>query len=61
MLPERKFQSQPGVPPARLIELATSPACLGVCGMLLLRGFEPLSHPRTESSGVVGVDPPHLR
>jgi hypothetical protein len=28
-LPERKFQSHPGVPPARLIELASSPACMG--------------------------------
>ncbi len=30
--------------------------------MLLLRGFEPLSHPRTESSGVVwgGPSPPAL-
>jgi hypothetical protein len=26
----------------------------------LLRGVGPHSHPRTESSGVVGVDPPHL-
>jgi hypothetical protein len=34
----------------------------GVCSMLLLRGFEPLSHPRTESSGVVwgGPSPPAL-
>ena len=28
---------------------------------MLLRGVEPHLHPRTESSGVVGVDPPHLR
>ena len=28
-LPGRKFQSHPGVPPARLIELASSPARLG--------------------------------
>ena len=27
----------------------------------LPRGLEPHSHPQTESSGVVGVDPPHLR
>ena len=27
---------------------------------MLLRGVEPHLHPRTESSGVVGVDPPHL-
>jgi hypothetical protein len=33
-----------------------------VCGMMLLRGFEPHSHPRSESSGVVwgGPSPPAL-
>jgi hypothetical protein len=29
-----------------------------VYGVLLLRGFEPHSHPQTENSGVVRVDPP---
>jgi hypothetical protein len=28
---------------------------------MLLRGIGPHFHPRLESSGVVGVDPPHLR
>ncbi len=37
------------------------PLVWGVCGVVLLRGFEPHSHPRTESSGWFGEDPPHLR
>jgi hypothetical protein len=38
------------------------PLVWGVCGVVLLRGFEPHSHPRTESSGVVwgGPSPPAL-
>jgi hypothetical protein len=43
-------------------ELASSPARLGECAVMLLRGFAPHSHPRTESSGVVwgGPAPPAL-
>jgi hypothetical protein len=43
-------------------KLASSPACLGICGVMLLRGLEPHLHPRTESSGVVwgGPSPPAL-
>jgi hypothetical protein len=38
------------------------PLVWGVCGVVLLRGFEPHSHPRTESSGLVwgGPSPPVL-
>jgi hypothetical protein len=44
-----------------VLNLRPLPHATDVWKVMLPRGIEPLWHPLTESSGVVGVDPPHLR
>ena len=59
VLPGRKFQSHPGVPPGRLIELAPSSLVLG-CGVrVAAQGSRtPFASPNGEQQGGFGVDPP---
>ena len=61
VLPGRKFQSHPGVPPGRLIELASSLPALGCEVVIAAQGFRtPFASPNGEQQGGFGVDPPHL-
>ena len=49
-VPEHKFKSHPGVPPARLTELAHSPLVPSLICSMLPRGVGPHLRPRSESS-----------
>ena len=61
-LPGRKFQSHPGVPPGRLIELATSSARYGGWRGYAAQGSRtPFASPDGEQRGGLGWNPPHLR
>ena len=58
-VPEHKFKSHPGVPPARLTELAHSPLVPSMVCSMLPRGIGPHLRPQSESSRVGGFDPAH--